>query len=140
VAIVGRPNVGKSTLFNRLVGERRAIVQDEPGTTRDRVYGTTDWGGIEFTIVDTGGLLDDREITHASLTEIARHTQDQATSAIAEADVIVFVVDAKAGLTSGDHEVADILRRADKPTILAANKADSLDRRVVGDEIVPERL
>lgn len=129
VAIVGRPNVGKSTLFNRLVGERRAIVQDEPGTTRDRVYGTTDWGGIEFTIVDTGGLLDDREISNASLTEIARHTQDQATSAIAEADVIVFVVDAKAGLTSGDHEVADILRRADKPTILAANKADSLDRR-----------
>ncbi len=129
VAIVGRPNVGKSTLFNRLVGERRAIVQDEPGTTRDRVYGTTDWGGIEFTIVDTGGLLDDREISSASLTEIARHTQDQATSAIAEADVIVFVVDAKAGLTSGDHEVADILRRADKPTILAANKADSLDRR-----------
>ena len=129
VAIVGRPNVGKSTLFNRLVGERRAIVQDEPGTTRDRVYGTTDWGGIEFTIVDTGGLLDDREISSASLTEIAHHTQDQATSAIAEADVIVFVVDAKAGLTSGDHEVADILRRADKPTILAANKADSLDRR-----------
>ncbi len=129
VAIVGRPNVGKSTLFNRLVGERRAIVQDEPGTTRDRVYGTTDWGGIEFTIVDTGGLLDDREISNASLTEIARHTQDQATSAIAEADVIVFVVDAKAGLTSGDHEVADILRRADKPTVLAANKADSLDRR-----------
>jgi GTP-binding protein len=129
VAIVGRPNVGKSTLFNRLVGERRAIVQDEPGTTRDRVYGTTDWGGIEFTIVDTGGLLDDREISKASLSEIARHTQDQATSAIAEADVIVFVVDAKAGLTSGDHEVADILRRADKPTILAANKADSLDRR-----------
>ena len=129
VAIVGRPNVGKSTLFNRLVGERRAIVQDEPGTTRDRVYGTTDWGGIEFTIVDTGGLLDDREIASASLSEIARHTQDQATSAIAEADVIVFVVDAKAGLTSGDHEVADILRRADKPTILAANKADSLDRR-----------
>lgn len=129
VAIVGRPNVGKSTLFNRLVGERRAIVQDEPGTTRDRVYGTTDWGGIEFTIVDTGGLLDDREISTASLSEIARHTQDQATSAIAEADVIVFVVDAKAGLTAGDHEVADILRRADKPTILAANKADSLDRR-----------
>ncbi len=129
VAIVGRPNVGKSTLFNRLVGERRAIVQDEPGTTRDRVYGTTDWGGLEFTVVDTGGLLDDQEISHATLSEIARHTQDQATSAIAEADVIVFVVDAKAGLTAGDHEVADILRRTDKPTILAANKADSLDRR-----------
>ena len=129
VAIVGRPNVGKSTLFNRLVGERRAIVEDEPGTTRDRVYGTSDWSGVEFTVVDTGGLQDDREIASASLTEIARSTREQATSAIDEADVIVLVVDAKAGLTAGDHEVADLLRRADKPTILAANKAESADRR-----------
>jgi GTP-binding protein len=129
VAIVGRPNVGKSTLFNRLVGERRAIVQDEPGTTRDRVYGTSDWGGIEFTVVDTGGLIDDQEIATSSSAEIARHTKEQATSAIDEADVIVFVVDAKAGVTAGDHEVAELLRRADKPTVLAANKADSLERR-----------
>lgn len=129
VAVVGRPNVGKSTLFNRLVGERRAIVEDQPGTTRDRVYGTADWGGSEFTLVDTGGLQDDREIGSGSLADIARHTREQARSAIDEADVIVFIVDAKQGLSSGDHEVADLLRRADKPTILAANKADNAERR-----------
>ena len=129
VAVVGRPNVGKSTLFNRLVGERRAIVEDEPGTTRDRVYGTADWAGLEFTLVDTGGLQDDKEIASASLTEIARHTREQARSAIDEADVIVFIVDARAGLAAGDHEVADLLRRADKPTILVANKADNAARR-----------
>jgi GTP-binding protein len=129
VAVVGRPNVGKSTLFNRLVGERRAIVQDIPGTTRDRVYGTTDWGGVEFTLIDTGGLQDDREIDAESLTEIARNTKNQAKAAIDEADVIVFLVDARSGPTSGDHEVADLLRRADKPTILVANKAESAVRR-----------
>jgi GTP-binding protein len=129
VAIVGRPNVGKSTLFNRLIGERRAIVEDEPGTTRDRVYGTTDWGGVEFTIVDTGGLQDDQELNAETLAQIARHTRDQAQVAIGEADVIVFMVDARGGVNAGDHEVADILRRADKPTILVANKADSAARR-----------
>jgi GTP-binding protein len=129
VAIVGRPNVGKSTLFNRLVGERRAIVEDLPGTTRDRVYGTADWGGVEFTVVDTAGLQDEQEIATSSQAEIARFTRDQAKSAIDEADVIVFLVDTKAGLTSGDQEVADLLRRADKPTILVANKADNLNRR-----------
>lgn len=129
VAIVGRPNVGKSTLFNRLVGERQAIVEDLPGTTRDRVYGVADWGGLEFTIVDTGGLQDQREIDATSLSEIARHTRDQAQAAIGEADVIIFMVDAKAGVNGGDHEVADLLRRADKPTILVANKADNMNRR-----------
>ncbi len=133
VAIVGRPNVGKSTLFNRLVGERVAIVEDEPGTTRDRVYGTTDWGGMEFTVVDTGGMQDDAEISMATLTEIARSTRDQARGAIDEADVVLFVVDSKAGLTSGDYEVADILRRAHKPVILVANKADNANRR---DDVV----
>ncbi len=95
VAIVGRPNVGKSALFNRLIGERIAIVEDEPGTTRDRVYGTTDWRGMEFTLVDTGGLQDEEEIAASSLSEIARRTRDQARSAISEADVIVFMVDSK---------------------------------------------
>jgi GTPase len=129
VAIVGRPNVGKSTLFNRLVGERRAIVEDIPGTTRDRVYGTTDWGGVEFTVVDTGGLLDDSELSADALGQIAHHTREQAHAAIAEADVIVFLVDSDAGITAGDHEVAELLRRAHKPTILAANKAESSKRR-----------
>jgi GTP-binding protein len=129
VAIVGRPNVGKSALFNRLIGERLAIVEDVPGTTRDRVYGTTDWRGMEFTLVDTGGLQDEEEIEASSLAEIARRTRDQARSAISEADVIVFMVDSKSGLTSGDHEVADLLRRTDKPTILGANKADNVERR-----------
>jgi GTPase len=129
IAIVGRPNVGKSTLFNRLVGERQAIVQNEPGTTRDRIYGTAEWGGAEFTIIDTGGLQDDDEIRKSTESEIARSTRAQARSAIDEADVIVMLVDAKHGLTAGDAEIADLLRRADKPTILVANKADSLERR-----------
>lgn len=132
VAIVGRPNVGKSTLFNRLIGERRAIVQNEPGTTRDRVYGTAEWVGVEFTVIDTGGLQDDDEIVAGDLpleTYIARQTRAQATSAIAEADVIVLMVDTTTGPTAGDAEIATLLRRADKPTILAVNKADSPARR-----------
>jgi GTP-binding protein len=129
VAIVGRPNVGKSTLFNRLVGERQAIVEDQPGTTRDRVYGVTDWAGVEFTIVDTAGLQDEQEIASSSQAEIAKWTSQQAKFAIEEADAILFMVDAKSGLTAGDYEVADLLRRADKPTILVANKAESSERR-----------
>ncbi|MGC4189898.1 MAG: ribosome biogenesis GTPase Der [Thermomicrobiales bacterium] len=132
VAIVGRPNVGKSTLFNRLVGERQAIVQDQPGTTRDRVYGTADWLGVEFTLIDTGGMQDDDELppdASEAETVIARQTRDQANSAISEADVIVFLVDAKAGPSASDAEIADLLRRTDKPTLLAANKADSATRR-----------
>jgi len=116
-------------LFNRLIGERRAIVEDEPGTTRDRVYGTTDWGGVEFTVVDTGGLQADREIETSNVAQIAHDTRDQAHLAIGEADVIVFMVDVKHGISAGDHEVADLLRRTDKPTILVANKADSASRR-----------
>ena len=132
VALVGRPNVGKSTLFNRLIGERRAIVQNEPGTTRDRVYGTAEWVGAEFTVVDTGGLQDDDELkpgTTESETQIARETRDQAIAAIAEADVIVLMVDVTSGPTAGDYEIAGMLRRADKPTLLAVNKADSVQRR-----------
>lgn len=133
VALVGRPNVGKSTLFNRLIGERRAIVQNEPGTTRDRTYGTAEWIGTEFTVVDTGGLMDDDELPadrSDSETWIARETREQALAAIQEADVIVFLTDVTAGgPTSGDYEIADILRRAHKPTVLAINKADSVNRR-----------
>lgn len=133
VALVGRPNVGKSTLFNRFIGERRAIVQNEPGTTRDRTYATADWLGVEFTIVDTGGLMHDDELKSTSAeaeTKIARETREQAIAAIAEADVVVFMTDVTAGgPTAGDFEIVDILRRTDKPTILAVNKADSVKRR-----------
>ena len=128
VAIVGRPNVGKSTLFNRLIGERVAIVEDLPGTTRDRVYGTADWRGRDFTVVDTGGLELDPG------TEIEERVQDQARVAIDEADVILFVVDAAAGLAPLDHEVADRLRRTTKPVLLVINKADNPRREHEGGE------
>ena len=119
VAIVGRPNVGKSTLFNRLVGERVAIVEDLPGTTRDRIYATAEWRGREFSLIDTGGLED------AKGGEIEAAVRRQAEAAIAEADVVLFVVDAKAGILPVEHDVADLLRRSGKPVILVANKADS---------------
>ena len=128
VAIVGRPNVGKSTLFNRLIGERVAIVEDVPGTTRDRVYGTAEWRGREFTVVDTGGL----ELEPGS--EIEERVQDQARVAIEEADVILFVVDAAAGIAPLDHEVADRLRRSPKPVLLVVNKADNPRREHEGAE------
>ena len=128
VAIVGRPNVGKSTLFNRLVGQRLAIVEDIPGTTRDRVYGTAEWNGRRFTVVDTGGL----ELEPG--TDIEARVQEQARVAVDEADVILFVVDAAAGLAPLDHEVADRLRRASKPTILVVNKADNPRREQEGLE------
>jgi GTP-binding protein len=128
VAIVGRPNVGKSTLFNRLIGQRLAIVEDIPGTTRDRVYGTAEWNGRRFTLVDTGGL----ELEPG--TDIEARVQEQARVAVDEADVILFVVDAAAGLAPLDHEVADRLRRASKPTILVVNKADNPRREQEGLE------
>lgn len=128
VAIVGRPNVGKSTLFNRLVGERVAIVEDLPGTTRDRVYGIAEWNGRRFTLVDTGGL----EIEPG--THIEERVQDQARVAIEESDLVLFVVDAAAGIAPLDHEVADRLRRAGKPTILVVNKADNPRRELEGAE------
>ncbi len=119
VAIVGRPNVGKSTLFNRLVGERIAIVEDLPGTTRDRIYATTEWRGREFSLIDTGGLEDPRA------GEIEAAVRRQAEAAIAEADVVMFLVDAKYGILPVEHDVADLLRRSGKPVLLVANKADS---------------
>jgi GTP-binding protein len=128
VAIVGRPNVGKSTLFNRLIGQRLAIVEDIPGTTRDRVYGTAEWNGRRFTVVDTGGL----ELEPG--TDIEARVQEQARVAVDEADVILFVVDAAAGLAPLDHEVADRLRRASMPTILVVNKADNARRELEGAE------
>lgn len=132
VALVGRPNVGKSTLFNRLIGERRAIVQNEPGTTRDRVYGSTDWNGVDFTIIDTGGLQEDADLP-ADETElrrlIARQTRNQATMAISEADVIVMLVDARTGPTPQDAEIAELLRRSHKPVVIGANKAERNDLR-----------
>jgi GTPase len=133
VALVGRPNVGKSTLFNRLIGERRSIVQNEPGTTRDRVYGSTDWNGVDFTVIDTGGLQEDSDLPRDETEArrlIARQTRNQAAMAINEADAIVMLVDARTGPTPQDTEVADLLRRSDKPVVLAANKAERNDLRL----------
>lgn len=122
VAIVGRPNVGKSTLFNRILGRRKAIVDDVSGVTRDRIYGTASWGGKDFTLVDTGGLDPDADSGIFSL------IRRQAVVAIDEADVIIFVLDVRSGLTPSDIEVASILRKTDKPVIVAANKAEGSSR------------
>jgi GTPase len=129
VAIVGRPNTGKSTIFNRLVGERRAIVEDLPGTTRDRIYGDTDWLGVEFTIIDTGGLQDENEFDTLTPRDVSVRTQNQARIAIEEADVILFVVDGRAGVSAADHDVAEIVRASGKPVVLGVNKAESEERR-----------
>jgi GTP-binding protein len=128
VAIVGRPNVGKSTLFNRIVGERAAIVEDRARTTRDRLYGDADWEDRRFVVVDTGGL----EVEPGD--SIEARVQEQARLAIAEADVIVFVVDAAVGLTPADSEAAETLRRSSAPVLVAANKADSERRELDANE------
>jgi GTP-binding protein len=128
VAIVGRPNVGKSTLFNRFLGQRSAIVEDRARTTRDRLYGDSEWNGRRFVIVDTGGLEIDPD------DPIEARVQEQAGLAIAEADVILFVVDATAGITPADLEAATILRRATAPVIVAVNKADNEKRELEGAE------
>jgi len=130
VAIVGRPNVGKSTLFNRLIGERRSIVEGMPGTTRDRLYGVTEWNGVDFTVVDTAGLLLADEDADLPLAEITHRASEQAELAMAEADLILFMVDARAGMTSADAEIANTLRSSQKPVILAANKADNQERQL----------
>lgn len=122
VAIVGRPNVGKSTLFNRLVGERLAIIEDIPGTTRDRVYADITWEEHELTLVDTGGLEPRPE------SRLRQKVKEQAETAIKEADVVVFLVDVLDGVTLPDLEAAEALRRSGKPIVLAANKSDN-DRR-----------
>ena len=119
VAIVGRPNVGKSTLFNRLVGMRQAIVDDTAGVTRDRHYGRCDWCGHEFSVVDTGGYTSNSEDVFESA------IRRQVEIAIEEADVVLFMVEAAAGITDYDSEIADVLRRTKKPVILCVNKVDS---------------
>jgi GTP-binding protein len=125
VALVGRPNVGKSTLFNRLIGEHRAVVHDQPGTTRDRLYGTAEWRNREFTVIDTGGIgLDTGD------GDLLADVRLQAEEAMREADVILWVLDASTGLTAADDEVATQLRRSSKPVILTANKADNQKRQL----------
>ena len=136
VALVGRPNVGKSTLFNRIVGQRRAIVEDLPGTTRDRLYSEAEWAGRFFTVVDPGGLeiiesqkqrrpKDQPEPLSAASVGFIEEIRVQAQVAIDEADVIVMLVDVLDGLTPADEDVAEVLRRADRPVVVAANKADN---------------
>lgn len=122
VAIVGRPNVGKSTIFNRLLGERVAIVEDTPGVTRDRIYGEVEWLSTKFNVIDTGGI----EISDEPLMEQVRH---QAELAIEEADVIIFIVDGRDGITAADEEVANILYKSKKPTVLAVNKIDHYEMK-----------
>ncbi|MCD6355794.1 MAG: ribosome biogenesis GTPase Der [Anaerolineaceae bacterium] len=141
VAIVGRPNVGKSTLFNRLAGERLAIVDDTPGTTRDRLFAETEWNGRQFHIIDTGGIDPTsgggKTPLSISSAEYIQEIRDQALVAIQEADAILFLVDTLSGLTSADKEVTEILRRYQKkknglnvpPILLVANKADNSDLR-----------
>lgn len=134
VAILGRPNTGKSTLFNRLVGERRAIVSDVPGTTRDRLYGDAEWLGVEFSIIDTGGLQDDDELGQLTTRQIGERTQAQAHFAIEEADVILFLVDGRGGMTAADLDVAEVVRESGKPVILGVNKTETETRRIAAFE------
>src|SRR6476661_4329617 len=119
IAIIGRPNVGKSTLFNRLTGSRKAIVGDESGITRDRMYGLVDWKARTFRLVDTGGIVPDDEAI------IPSNIFKQASQAIKEARSIIWVVDSRAGITPLDEELASLLRNTGKPVFIAANKAES---------------
>lgn len=122
IAIVGRPNVGKSTIFNRIIGERLSIVEDKPGVTRDRIYGTAEWLGNEFSLIDTGGItLEDIPMDLA--------IKSQAEIAMEEADVIIFIVDIRDGVTALDEDIAQMLYRSNKPVILALNKADNPEQR-----------
>ena len=125
VAIVGRPNVGKSTLFNRFTGERQAIVDEHAGLTRDRLYGVTEWRGRRFTVVDTAGLDTGLARADVKMTELTAGTQQQARLAIAEADVCCLLVDVRDGVTAVDEDVAAILRGGGKPVVLVGNKAES---------------
>lgn len=138
VALVGRPNVGKSTLFNRIAGSRLAIVEDIPGTTRDRLYAEAEWTAVPFTLVDTGGIDlttgpdvgEGPDPLSTASRQFRREIREQAQIAIDQADAVIFLVDAREGVTGGDEDVAEVLRRSQKPVILAANKADNQERRL----------
>ncbi|MBR2988592.1 MAG: ribosome biogenesis GTPase Der, partial [Clostridia bacterium] len=121
VAVVGRPNVGKSTFFNKICGKRISIVKDTPGVTRDRIYANAEWCGHSFTLVDTGGIELKSEDT------MFKHIRTQAEAAMELADVILFFVDAKTGLVASDYDVAEILRQTKKPIIVVVNKLDNYD-------------
>ncbi len=153
VAIVGRPNVGKSTLFNRLVGERKAVTSEIPGTTRDRILADSDWQGHDFTVIDTGGLeiyeprgaRDTAPLAEGSA-DFVPQIRAQALIAVEECDVVVLMVDASQGITAADREIAEILRKTHKPILIAANKADNEKRRTdavefyglgIGEEVYP---
>lgn len=121
VAVIGRPNVGKSTFFNKIIGERRAIVEDTPGVTRDRIYAETEWNGKSFAIIDTGGIEPNTD------DPILSQMREQAVMAMEMSDVIVFMVDGKDGITTADSEVAAMLRMTGKPVILVVNKVDNMN-------------
>ncbi len=131
VALVGRPNVGKSTLFNRLIGERKSVISEIPGTTRDRIEGYSDWNGVEFMVIDTGGIevfqpknsRDISPLAEGSI-EFVEQIKTQALIAVEEADIIIMVVDAQQGVTAADEDIALILQKTNKPIIIAANKVD----------------
>ncbi len=142
VALVGRPNVGKSTLFNRLTGARTAIVEDVPGTTRDRIYGDCEWNGIGFIVIDTGGLeapsaagraqarVGGAEALAHDSEQFVEHIQNQARVALQEADAVIFVVDGREGLTGADFDISEVLRSADRPVFVAVNKAEGEQRKL----------
>jgi len=128
VAIVGRPNVGKSTLYNRLIGERQAIIDDESGVTRDRKYGMSEWNGKKFTVIDTGGFV------HGSDDVFESAIRSQVRVAIEEATLMIFLVDVTTGITDLDEEVAQLLRKTEKPVILVVNKVDNHRRMLEANE------
>lgn len=128
VAITGRPNVGKSTLFNRLLEQRKAIVDDVSGVTRDRQYGVSDWNGKSFNVIDTGGFV------HGSEDVFEKEIAKQVLIAVDEADAILFLVDATTGLTDLDESMANVLRRSTKPVFLVVNKVDNNERMLEATE------